>query len=69
MEKEYYTDKEVKELWRELEDATMVEDKEGKLRLQSKWKFFKKGTWQNDIWHWFDIHYSKGVESLAEEIE
>ena len=65
------TDKEIEKLWIELEDITFVEDVESckELVLGSDWLHFKKGTWREDIWRWFDKNHSKGVAWLMYELE
>lgn len=61
-----YNDRELEKLWYELEDVTMVEDEEKRLRLASKWLHFNAGTYDSEILEWFDKNYSKGVEYLYE---
>lgn len=58
------TDSQVKTMWDELEDVLFIENDNGELVIDNNWKWFKKGTSQMDIWHWFDEHFSKGVHWL-----
>ena len=62
-------DKEIEKLWDELEDVPFYEDKEGYMRLGVDWQDFAKGTDREEIWYWFDEHYSKGVAWLMNEYE
>lgn len=62
-----YTDEDMERLWIEFEDVTTVENDYGQLVINSKWKQFPAGTEVEDIWEWFDNHYSKGVGYLMEE--
>jgi hypothetical protein len=48
-------------LWSKLEDAPMDPETE---KLETDFYFFKKGTDKEDIWHWFDERYTKGVHYL-----
>lgn len=63
------TDKEVEDLWRNLEDILFDEYKDGELYLAEDWFIFKKGTSRDAVWVWFDKAYSKGVEYLLWEFE
>lgn len=63
------TDTELEVLWRELEDVPTYEDKDKRICLRNNWNGFEKGTWVEDIWHWFDDHHSKGVVWLMYGIE
>lgn len=60
-------DNAIERLWDELEDIPFSEDKHGVLRLDVKWHEFPKGTSREDVWKWFDIHHSKGVNYLLNE--
>jgi hypothetical protein len=48
-------------LWSKLEDAPMDPKTE---KLEADFYFFKKGTDKEDIWHWFDERYTRGVHYL-----
>ena len=56
-----YNDAKLEDLWRDLVDIPIDEDE----RLEEDWFIFKKGTWREDIWHWFDERHSKGVYYLV----
>lgn len=58
-----YSDKEIEMLWEQLEDI-LFDEKDNRLYLSRNWKMFAKGTEREEIWHWFDINYSKGVYKL-----
>ena len=60
-----YNDAELEDLWRDLVDIPIDEDE----RLEEDWFIFKKGTWREDIWHWFDKRHSKGVCYLLYEFD
>lgn len=55
------TDDELLNLWHDLEDVPIDEETE---TLLFDWFIFPKGTDKEEIWHWFDGRYSKGVYSL-----
>jgi len=57
-------DRELEELWAELEDIPFDEDEDGRLILAEPWMHFEKGAWNEDIWRWFDERYTKGVYHL-----
>ena len=57
-------DRELEELWAELEDIPFDEDEDGRLILSEDWLHFPKGTWNEEIWKWFDQRYSGGVFNL-----
>ena len=52
-----YNDTELENLWKFLEDIPMNENEQ----LEEDWFIFPKGTDKEEIWHWFDEQYSKGV--------
>lgn len=52
--------------WKELEDVPF-DEVDSVLCLAVDWKTFEVGTSQEDIWHYFDAHYSKGVAYLLNE--
>ena len=62
------TDAEIKNLWEELEDVLFIEDSESGdscgLVLASDWQGWSAGTTRDEIWRWFNQHYSKGLEGL-----
>ena len=54
-------DKELKELWYNLEDVPYNSDTEC---IEADFGIWKAGTEREEIWHWFDERYSKGVYAL-----
>lgn len=59
------TEETLEEKWEELENILFDEDEENKeLYLSCDWFVFKKGTWREDVWCWFDKNHSKGVAYL-----
>ncbi len=51
--------------WKELEDVPFDDSgSESDMVLAEDWWCFKAGTEREDIWHFFDEHYSKGVAYL-----
>ena len=67
--KQLYNDEKLKQLWEELGDVPVYEDEDGWLCLENDWFindwfFFPSGTEREEIWYWFDEHYSKGVHAL-----
>ena len=58
-----YNDTELENLWKSLEDIPMNENEQ----LEEDWFIFSKGTDKEEIWHWFDEQYSKGVYYLLYE--
>lgn len=63
-----YTDKEIEQLWCDLEDVTTIENDDGDLVLNSKWFIFNKGTESEEIWEWFNNNHSKGLRYLVDNI-
>ena len=60
-------DKILEDLWAALEDIPMdpeTEKLEGDLVLEDGTVLFPHGTEREEIWHWFDERYSKGVYHL-----
>lgn len=51
-------------LWHELADVPMDPETE---TIEAPFYIFDAGTHREDIWQWFDKHYSKGVASLLRE--
>lgn len=54
-------DKQLEELWAELGDVPMDPETE---RLDEAFHIWPAGTDREEIWHWFDERYSKGVAHL-----
>ena len=54
-------DKMLEELWNEFADVPMDPSTEC---IDADFAIWKKGTEREDIWHWFDERYSKGVAHL-----
>lgn len=54
-------DKVLEELWTQLEDVPMDPDTEC---IEEPFMDFPAGTNREDIWHWFDERYSRGVYHL-----
>lgn len=59
-----YSDSIIEEMWQALDDVPFDEQANGEMILSEKWLSFDEGTTLDDIWHWFDKHYSKGVYEL-----
>lgn len=61
-------DTEVRKLWDELEDILFIENENSddscKLVLANNWQGWDKGTTRDEIWRWFNKHFSKGLEEL-----
>ena len=57
------TDNLIQDLWKSFSNVPF-DDGEKDLVLGQDWFIFEKGTEREDIWQWFDSHYSKGVVSL-----
>jgi predicted nucleic acid-binding protein len=68
-EKANMKDKQVEQLWREFEDITTYEDKNGALYIVSAWNNFEAGTNITDIQGWFNNNHSKGIYYLVNELE
>lgn len=54
-------DKELEELWGAFGDIPMNPETEC---IEEKFLGFDAGTDREEIWHWFDERYSKGVAAL-----
>ena len=54
-------DRELEELWGEFADVPVDPDTE---RIEDDFICFPHGTPKEDVWHWFDERYSKGVYHL-----
>lgn len=57
------TDDLVQDLWKSFSNVPF-DDGEKDLELGQDWYIFQKGTEREDIWQWFDAHYTKGVVAL-----
>lgn len=70
-EKSLQLDKKMESLWEELEDIPFIEDEKGRLILDTNesWHNFEPGTTKAQIWHYFDINHSKGINYLVNEYE
>lgn len=51
----------VEELWETLEDIPMNPETEC---IEESWLHFKKGTFREDIWHWFEETFNVSVAKL-----
>lgn len=60
------TDQKIEDMWKEFTNVPFDEDTEGRLLLSEDWYLWEKGTWNEDIWKWFDENHSKGVGWLFE---
>ena len=67
-ESQVVDDTTLEEKWAELEDVATYEDETGCLKLQNAWWRFNADEEVTNIWHWFDVHHSKGVGWLSENI-
>lgn len=56
-----FRDSEVLELWEKFDDISMNTETEC---IEEEFLHFPIGTHREEIWHWFDEHYSKGVYDL-----
>ena len=54
-------DAELEKLWDEFTDVPMNPDTE---KMEDAFLHFPAGTPREDIWHWFDERYSKGIAAL-----
>lgn len=54
-------DVELEKLWDEFADVPMNPDTE---KMEGAFLHFPAGTPREDIWHWFDERYSKGIAAL-----
>lgn len=57
-------DAKIESLWDGLEDVPMNPDTEC---IEEDYYIWPAGTFREDIWHWFDEHYSHGVYWLMYE--
>lgn len=51
----------IKELWNKLGDVPMNPETE---QIEEGFYIWNAGTDREDIWHWFDEHYDRGVVAL-----
>ena len=51
----------IKELWHKLGDVPMNPETE---QIEEGFYIWNAGTDREDIWHWFDEHYDRGVVAL-----
>lgn len=56
-----YSDKEIIELWRNMEDVPTDENNEV---IESDYFIWKNGTFLFEIWAWYNLNYSKGLQEL-----
>lgn len=60
-----YDDAVLRQIWAELGDVPFYENKETfEMMLEDNWLVFDANTSRNEIWEWFDEHYSGGVYKL-----
>lgn len=57
----------LKRLWNEFADVPFDDHLDSDMTLVVDWHGFPAGTEREDIWHWFDDRYSKGVYALLYE--
>ena len=63
------SDFQLEQKWMELTDVPFDETSDGDLVLAVDWWEFPAGTSREDIWHYFDEHYSKGIAYLLYDFE
>ena len=56
-----FNDDQLEELWAVFEDIPMDPETE---KIEDDFLNFPVGTHREEIWHWFDERYSKGVHTL-----
>lgn len=54
-------DEYLEEMWRQFEDIPMNPETEC---IEAQFMGWGPGTHREEIWHWFDARYSKGVKAL-----
>lgn len=54
-------DRELEALWKQFGDVAMNPETE---EIEESFLSFPAGTHREEIWHWFDERYSKGVAAL-----
>ena len=60
-----YSDKELEDLWLNFEDTPIDENE----NIDDDFMFWPKGTFREEIWHWFDKMHSRGVGWLMNDLE
>lgn len=58
-------DKNVEALWKEFQSIPV--DRNGNIR--AAWKAYTKGTNKNEVYGWFNRHYSNGLSYLMKEVK
>ena len=58
-------DKNVEALWKEFQSIPV--DRNGNIR--AAWKAYPKGTNKNEVYGWFNRHYSNGLSYLMKEVK
>ena len=58
---QHYLDDILELLWNELNDVPFDDHPDSDMTLSVEWFCFPAGTEREEIWHWFDERYSKGV--------
>lgn len=56
-----FSEEELKILWDMLEDVCINDNEE----IEEDFLGFEAGTYRDEVWQWFDEHYSGGVAKLA----
>lgn len=64
-----HKDKKVEQVWGGMEDIPFNEVEDGSLTISRNYHTFKKGTYREDIWHWFDKNHSKGITYLLYNLQ
>jgi len=62
-------DKELELLWESLEDIPFDFEKDRLGIIDIDWYIFTKGIDRDTIWYFFDLHHSKGIAFLMNELE
>lgn len=58
-------DAHLEEFWADLQDVVFDDSNPNEdMKLLDPWGGFPAGTSREDIWHWFDERYSKGIAYL-----
>lgn len=57
------TDREIEALWEDFGDISMNPETEC---IEEPFMHFPIGSHREEIWHWFDKHYSRGVHALLD---
>lgn len=64
-----YIDRFLEKKWEDLTDIPFIEKKGEEILDGTYWDFTKGLTTKEDIWHYFDHNYSKGVHFLLYELD